>query len=203
MDEAFVTRALAAVEAGGKDIALHVRGRSATAARRYEVAIALRATCERLGARLLVNDRVDVALAAGADGVQLRARSFAVADARALLGARRLIGYSAHAPDEAGAAVSAGADFVILGSIWETRSHPGSAPAGLAALRTAADHAGAPVIAIGGVTPARVRDAAVAGAWGVAVLSGVWSAEEVGMAVATYLDAIRTAYTGDRGKEQA
>ena len=57
MDEAFVTRALAAVEAGGKDIALHVRGRSATAARRYEVAIALRATCERLGARLLVNDR--------------------------------------------------------------------------------------------------------------------------------------------------
>lgn len=202
-DEAFVARALAAVEAGADGIALHLRGRSTTAARMYEVAVALRPTCTRLGTRLLVNDRVDVALACDADGVQLGVRSLPVANARTLLGPHRLVGFSAHAADEAGGAVSAGADFVVLGSVWETASHPGAGPAGLDTLRATVDHAGAPVIAIGGVTPGRVADAAGAGAHGVAVLSGVWRRGDVGEAVATYLDAIRRVYPGGRGKEQA
>ncbi len=202
-DHAFGTRAFAVVEAGGDAIALHVRGRAAAAARVYEIAAGLRPACTRLGARLFVNDRVDVALACSADGVQLGVRSMPVADARALVGAQCMIGYSAHAADEGVSAAGAGADFLMLGSVWETTSHPGTEPAGVATLRATVEHAGAPVIAIGGVTPARVADAAGAGAHGVAVLSGIWSAPEVGEAVETYLVALRAAYAGEHGKEKA
>lgn len=201
-DRAFLNRALAVVEAGADAIALHVRGRGVSAARVYEVSVGLRPACTRLGALLLVNDRVDVALACNADGVQLGVRSMPIADARKLMGAQRLIGYSAHAADEGVSAAGTGADFVVLGSVWETTSHPGTEPAGVDTLRATVEHAGAPVIAIGGVTPGRVADAAGAGAHGVAVLSGVWSAPEVGKAVETYLVALRTAYAGERGKEK-
>ena len=202
-DSSFVPRALAVAEAGGADVALHVRARSVTAARVYEITAALRPTCTRVGARLVVNDRVDVALACDADGVQLGMRSLPVADARTLLGAQRLVGYSAHAADEAAGAVDAGADFVMLGSVWETTSHPGREPTGLEVLRQTAGVAGANVLAIGGVTPARVADAAGAGAYGVAVLSGVWRSKNDVEAVTMYLDALRAAYAGGRGKEQA
>lgn len=202
-DNAFVRRALAVVEAGGDAIALHVRGGGVSAARLHEIAAALRPTCTRLGARLFVNSRVDVALACDADGVQLGVRSLPVADARTLLGDRRLIGYSAHSAEEAAGAVDAGSDFVLLGSVWETTSHPDAAPAGLDVLRSTVDEAGAPVIAIGGVTPARVEEAARAGAHGVAVLSGVWRAQVEAEAVAMYLDALRAAHAGGRGKEEA
>ncbi len=202
-DDAFVARALAVLEAARDAVALHVRGRQIPAARLYDIAAALRPACTRLGAILLVNERVDVALACDGDGVQLGVRSLPVADARALLGDRRLIGYSAHAADEAAGAVDAGADFVLFGSVWATTSHPDVAPAGVDALRAAAQMAGAPVVAIGGVTPARVEAAVRAGAHGVAVLSGAWRAGEAVEAVAMYLDALRAANAGGRGKEES
>lgn len=202
-DDSFVARALAVVEAGRADIALHVRGRGVPAARLHAIATALQPTCTRLGARLLVNSRVDVAMTSGADGVQLGVRALPVADARSLLGDQRLIGYSAHSAEEAAGAVEAGANFVVFGSVWETPSHPDIAPAGPDALRSTVEEAGAPVVAIGGVTPARVEETARAGAHGVAVLSGVWRAGEAAEAVAMYLDALRAAYAGRRGKEEA
>lgn len=198
----FDVRARNAIEAGGARVALHLRGHGTSTARLYEHAAALQPVCARLGARLLVNDRVDVALACDADGVQLGLGSLPVADARTLVGGQRLIGYSAHAAEEAAGALAAGADFVLLGSVWPTTSHPDRTPAGLDAVRaTAAAAAGAPVIAIGGVTPERVADAAGADAHGVAVLSGVWRAADVVAAVTMYLDAL-AAVDDERGKEQ-
>ncbi len=119
-----------------------------------------------VGSRVVVNDRVDVALAAGAAGVHLPERGLAIADARALLGPHALIGVSRHA---SGADV-AGADLVQLGPIFDT---PGKGPAlGVAAL------AGwpIPVIAVGGIdSPERAAAARTAGAAGVAVIRAAWS----------------------------
>ncbi|MGH7787120.1 MAG: thiamine phosphate synthase, partial [Candidatus Binatia bacterium] len=87
-----------------------------------ELARALRRLTRAHGAALLINDRIDVALACDADGVHLPGRSFAVADARALLGPQRWIGISTHAPDEVRAAAAAGADFAVFGPLFETPS---------------------------------------------------------------------------------
>ncbi|HET7039734.1 MAG TPA: thiamine phosphate synthase, partial [Gemmatimonadales bacterium] len=86
------------------------------------------------GTRLLVHDRLDVARLAGAGGVHLPAHGLPVAAARADLGPEPLIGRSTHTPAEAAAAAADGADYVFLGNIWETASHPGRHPLGVAAL---------------------------------------------------------------------
>jgi thiamine-phosphate diphosphorylase len=186
----FASRAHAVLAAGRDAIALHVRGHHTPGARLYRAATALREPARASHARLFLNDRIDVALACGADGLQLGRASLPVPDARTLFGASGIIGYSAHTVDEAAGAIAAGADFVMVGSIWATRSHPGAAPAGPAMLREAVSTAGAPVVAIGGVTPERVGDVRAAGAWGVAVVSGVWGAADPAAAVAAYLAAL-------------
>jgi thiamine-phosphate pyrophosphorylase len=127
------------------------------------------------GARVLVNDRVDVALAAGAHGVHLPERGLALADARALLPPSALVGASRH--DLAGvvAAAAAGADLIQLGPIWPS---PGKgAPLGLDALRAARDAiAGcAQLVAVGGIdSETRAREALAAGADAVAAIRWAW-----------------------------
>lgn len=177
-DARFVDDAGAVLEAGGADVALHLRGRTTSARRLHELALALLPIARAAGAALLVNDRVDVARTTGADGVQLREDSLDVAHARGILGADALIGVSRHA-DSIGRVE--GADFVVLGAIYPTASHPGRAAAGLSALEFGASgvrrHAAetAPgLIAIGGITPARVPEVIAAGAYGVAASSGIW-----------------------------
>lgn len=172
----FVDDAAALLEAGGDDVALHLRGRATSAARMFELAVALLPAARAAGAKLLVNDRVDVALVAGADGAQLREDSLDAHDARRILGDAALIGVSRHGTTIDPASI-AGVDFVVWGSVFETASHPGAQPAGLDALRKLTGGLGAdalPVIAIGGVTPERVEAVLEAGADGVAALSGIW-----------------------------
>ncbi|MGH7476666.1 MAG: thiamine phosphate synthase, partial [Longimicrobiales bacterium] len=169
----FVRRAREVLQVCGGDVALHLRGHATPARRLHALSEALR------GARRIVNDRIDIVLASDAEGVQLGVRSLPIADARALLGAERLIGYSAHDPAEARTAAHAGADFVILGTVWPSASHPAALPSGPATLHDAVragDIGGriVPVLAIGGVTPVLVAEALAAGAHGVAVLAGVW-----------------------------
>ena len=190
----FPVRAEHALAAGGPLVALHVRGRHTTGARLYALTHGLRVAASRHGARLIVNDRVDVAIAAGADGVQLGAASLSARSVRALLGAGRTIGYSAHAAEEAASAVRNGADYVLLGTIWETASHPGAPAAGTRLVRAAAGVIDAPLLAIGGVTPQRVGELHAAGAYGAAVLGGVWRAADPAHAVNEYLSAIADAY---------
>lgn len=123
-------------------------------------------------ARVLVNDRVDVALAAGAAGVHLRGDSIPPSRARALAGAGFIVGRSVHDEDEA-AAVEAqgGCDYLIFGAVFPTASKPpGHQPSGLAALRSVCAHVRLPVLAIGGISVERAAEVAVAGAAGVAAI---------------------------------
>lgn len=175
--------------------ALHLRGPATSGARLHAIAVRLSSVLrDRM---LIVNDRVDIAMIAGAHGVQLGSRSITVADARLLMGSHARVGRSVHTVAEAVEAGSEGADFVILGTIFESGSHPGRPGAGIALVREAAAHAAVPVIAIGGITPDRVTVAAAAGAHGVAVLAGVWHAADPAAAVAEYVDRVSTAWQQD------
>ena len=146
------------------------------------------------GGRVMINDRVDLVLALGADGVHLRADSLPVAVARRLLGADRLIGVSAHSADDVARAESDGADFAVLGPVHETPSKRGyGAPIGLRALEEATRRCRLPVFAIGGMTVARVEDVRKAGAYGVAVVSAILSAASVESATRQFLDALARA----------
>jgi thiamine-phosphate pyrophosphorylase len=141
-------------------------------------------------ALLLVNDRVDVVLAVGADGVHLRSDSLPVAAARRLLGPHRLIGVSAHSVEEVVRAEADGADFAVLGPIYETRSKQAyGPPIGLRPIEEAARCCRLPVLAIGGITAARSGEVRRAGASGVAVISAILSAADVPAVTAQLLEA--------------
>lgn len=171
----FLQDAIGLVEAAGPDVAVHVRGHNTPAARLHHMAFRLVAAASDSGAVILVNDRIDIALSADAHGIQLGRRSIPVREARTLAGTLA-IGYSAHGVAEAADAIRDGADFIVFGSVWRTASHPDRQPCGTDALERVAAQVGAPVIAIGGITPERVSEVVRAGASGVAVLSGVWAA---------------------------
>jgi len=118
---------------------------------------------------VVVSSRCDVALACDAAGVNLPESGISVAAARVLLGAR-LIGRSVHSVRSAQDAQREGADYVIFGPVWESASHSGTAPAGLAALEQVARSVRIPVLAIGGVTADRVPEVLATGAAGYAAI---------------------------------
>ena len=121
--------------------------------------------------RILVNDRLDVALAAGAHGLHLRGTSFGAARVRALVPPAFLVGRSVHSVKEAvEAADEGGLDYLIFGSVFETTSKPGQTPAGVAELSAVAHATCLPVLAVGGVTPERIGEVMRAGACGAAAI---------------------------------
>lgn len=164
----------------GTDLALHARGRGLTGLEHLDLADRLSA-CRP--ARLFVNDRLDVALAVPAAGVQLGAGSLTPADARCLKTGRGwCIGCSVHDLDEARAVLGTqdeAPDYLMVGPVYQTASHPGDTrpPLGLAALRSIVA-LGLPVIAIGGITLERVREVRNAGAYGVAAIRALWDAPD-------------------------
>jgi thiamine-phosphate pyrophosphorylase len=185
---ATVARALAGAPRDRVAVQLRARDRGGRAL--LEAARALREVTRRAGARLLVNDRVDVALLVDADGVHLPANGLPIAEARRLLGPDRLVGLSTHAPAEAAAAAAAGADFVVFGPVYATPSKARyGAPLGLGALRAAAAAARLPVFALGGVEPANAAACRAAGAAGVAAVRAVLAAPDPGAAAARLLQA--------------
>jgi thiamine-phosphate pyrophosphorylase len=161
---------------GARAVQLRERGLETRAL--LSLAHELRALTRSHDALLLINDRVDIALACDADGVHLPTHSFAVADARRLVGPTRLIGVSTHHLDEVRAAANAGADFVVFGPVYETPSKQQfGTPVGLDALQQAT-RTNIPVIAIGGVTTERILELRAHGAAGVAVIRAVFAAED-------------------------
>lgn len=184
----FSTRAAAALAAGGQRCALHLRGRGMAGAQLWALARELRWSSS---ARLWINDRVDLALAMRVDGVQLGAHSLPVSVARRLLGRSAWIGQSVHDVEEAAAS---DADVALLGTIFATESHPDRPPLGIEAVRRAATLP-RPILAIGGITPERAAEVVDAGAWGVAVLSGVWREDDPGGAVRRYLEALESTWS--------
>jgi thiamine-phosphate pyrophosphorylase len=139
---------------------------------------------------LVVNDRLDVALALDSDGVQLGAGSLPVGAARHA-GWQRLIGRSVHSDTEAAAAKHAGADFVVLGTIFATRSHPGKEPAGAGLIARARTITTLPVIAIGGINRDNAAAVMAAGADGIAVISAILAAPDPAQAAAELAAAVR------------
>lgn len=174
----------------GSRMALHIRGVDSASRRLHDTALELAGAAGEAGTPLWVNDRIDIALAVGATGVQLGRRSLPVQAARRLLGDGCTVGYSAHGVDEAESAVANGAEVILLGTIWPTPSHPDESGSGLGPVREAGRRLSVPVVAIGGVTPERAGEAVEAGAWGVAVIRGVWSSEDPVGAAQEYLQAM-------------
>jgi thiamine-phosphate pyrophosphorylase len=151
----------------------------------------LTALARSYDARMLVNDRVDVCLAAGSDGTHLPAAGLRPAAARRVLGPGRLIGVSAHSADEAARAEADGADFVVLGPIFATPSKRAfGPPIGLGELERARMRCRVPLFGIGGVTASRVREVVQAGAHGVAVVGSVMAADDVERAARELLTAL-------------
>jgi len=156
-----------------------------------DLAATLRETTRRHGARLILNDRADVAMAVGADGVQRTHTSLPVAALRSVVGKDSLIGASVHALDDAREATRDGADFLVFGPIYDTPSKRRyGAPQGLPALAHVAASVACPVIAVGGITPERVNAVLEAGAAGVAVITAILGAEQPADATKSFLDAL-------------
>jgi thiamine-phosphate pyrophosphorylase len=145
----------------------------------YPLALEMRQLTQTYGARLLINDRVDVALAVDADGVHLTTTSLPANIARRVLGPERLIGVSTHTLAEAQAAAEEGADFLVFGPVFFTPSKaPYGQPVGLDALRAARAAVNIPILAIGGIKKANLDQVLAAGADGIAVISAIISADD-------------------------
>ncbi len=182
-------------------VALQLREKDLPARELYELALRLREICTRTGAPLIVNDRIDVALAADADGVHLPFDSVGVSMARKLLGPGRLIGVSSHSPPDVAGAAREGADFAVFGPVFDPLSKPATRPAWGASGLSAACGAGAiAVFALGGITPERTRelfaspDLAVRPA-GVASIGAIFAAASPALATAAMLSALDASMT--------
>jgi thiamine-phosphate pyrophosphorylase len=168
--------------------AVQLREKDLPAGDLFRLAEKMRLLTSRYGARLLINDRLDVALAVEADGVHLGGGSLPVAVIRRLLGPQRLIGVSTHALAEITAAADAGADFVTFGPVYFTPSKAAyGKPVGVAKLAEATAAAPLPVFALGGIKPAHLPEIRAAGASGVACISAILAAADPAAAAACFL----------------
>lgn len=178
-----------AVRSGANIIQL--REKAMPARQAIETAKKMAAVCREMGALFIVNDRVDVALAAGADGVHLGQGDVPADVARAMMGPEKIIGVSASTVEEAEAAIAAGADYLGLGPVFATPSKPDAAPpCGLETVRRVAELSPVPVLAIGGITPENAGSVMESGAGGVAVISAVWERPDPWREIRRFADGI-------------
>jgi len=158
----------------------------------------LAALCQRLreltrdhGAQLVVNDRVDVALAVGAEGVQRTHASLPVDHIRRIAGQRLAIGASVHSLEDAIDAELRGADWLVFGPVYDTPSkRRWGPPQGLERLAKVAKAVRVPIVAIGGITPERVKDVRAAGASGVAAIAAILDTPSPADATKRFLEAL-------------
>lgn len=184
--------ARAALDVAGPDLAIQVRVEDDVADRdAYELAARVAARCASVGALCLVNDRLHVALAVGAGGGHVGALDLPVGAARRVLGPSAVLGVTARDPETARSAVAAGASYLGVGPAFRTSTKEGLpppiGPAGVAAVAGAVD---VPVIAIGGVTAARVPEILEHGAYGVAVVGAIGRAADPRAATKELLGAL-------------
>ncbi len=151
-------------------------------------------------ALLFVNDRVDVALACGADGVQLGEDGIPVASARSVSGDSCLIGRSVHNVEGARAAELSGADFLVAGAVFATSSHPGAEPAGPQMLARMASRTDIPFLGIGGIDATNIGQVVDAGASGAAVISAILTTDDPERASRELKEALGLAWRADRSE---
>jgi thiazole tautomerase (transcriptional regulator TenI) len=182
----FTTRARGVMRALGPRGAVHLRARYLTAAQVYAIALALGDAQESTDCWLVVNERLDIALAAQTRAAQLTSRSLTVADAR-LVSSELPLGASIHSADEAASAEREGASWVVAGHVFATSSHAGMPGRGVSLLADIVRCTSLPCIAIGGVRPELVGTLRDAGAYGIAAISGIWGAPSAEVAATDYL----------------
>jgi len=181
---------VAAAITGGVDI-VQLRDKEESGGALLELAAALR-DVTRGSAILLVNERADVAAACGADGVQLGETAMPTASVRLVLPEGSIIGRSVHSAEGASEAQASGADFLLVGTMFATRSHPGEEPSGPGLLeRIRAAGVGAPLLAIGGVTADNVSQVMQAGADGAAVITAILASPDPERAASEIKSAMR------------
>ncbi len=189
-DEQIVAAAL-----DGGATAIQLRGKDLTGAALVRVGRRLRELTRAASALLIINDRVDVALAVEADGVHVGQDDIPARDARRLVGPDRLLGVSARTVDEAVRAVRDGADYIGFGPVFPTvTKEDAGAPSGVEELQRACRAVAIPVVAIGGITPSNAGAILAAGAVGVAVISAVVSAPDSALATRVLHRAVRDGY---------
>jgi thiamine-phosphate diphosphorylase len=171
--------------------AVQLREKEWGAGRTLDLALKLRKLCTRYGALFLVNDRFDLALASGADGVHLGPDDIPVNEVRRVAPPGFLLGWSTDDPEEARRARDEGADYLGCGTVWPTSSKTDAGeaigPEGLARVVRAVE---IPVVGIGGITPENVGKLERSGAAGVAVMGSVMGATDPGGAVRRLLDGL-------------
>ena len=161
---------------GGVDW-VQVREKTGPARDLYETALRIIPLARENGAGVMINDRIDVALATGAGGVHLAGKSLPPRVARELLG-DRLLGASVHDLEEAREAVDGGVDYVTFGHVYPTSSKPGMPPRGVLELAEVVESVDVPVLAIGGIDASNVHEVLRTGASGIAVISAVLAAQD-------------------------
>jgi thiamine-phosphate pyrophosphorylase len=161
---------------GGVDC-IQVREKGGPARELYASALELLLPTEKAGAKLLINDRIDVALACKAHGVHLAAKSLPPKVARDLLGENPLLGCSIHTLAEAREAANAGADYITFGHVYPTSSKPGLPPRGVRELSEIVESVEVPVLAIGGIDESNVQEVLATGCAGIAVISTISAAQ--------------------------
>jgi thiamine-phosphate pyrophosphorylase len=177
----------AAALAGGADV-IQLRDKQGGLRDLLGQARAIRALCRQAGATFIVNDRVDLALAAEADGAHVGQEDLPAEAARRLLGAGRILGVSTHSVAQAQAALAAGADYIGFGPMFATGTKDtGYAPRGPAGLMDVRRAVGTlPILAIGGITLEHVGDVIRAGATAPAIISAVVAAPDITAAAAAF-----------------
>jgi thiamine-phosphate diphosphorylase len=176
--------------------AVQVRAKELGDSEFVEFGRAVVAAACRYGVPVIVNDRVALVSRLGAAGVHLGARDMAASTARSLLGVDALIGTTAHSKEEIRAADVSGADYVGFGSIFPSPTKKVEAIQGLEGVGKARKLTSLPIVAIGGITAGRAAEVIAAGADGVAVISGLWSAKDVEARAREYIAAIECARRG-------
>ena len=155
------------------------RAKTASSAEMYAEALQLKALCDSFNVPLIINDRLDIAMAVGAAGVHLGQDDLPCAAARKLLGEDYIIGVSAHNPAEAKTALQSGADYLGCGAVFGTATKADVKKLGTDGLAAICKAKGLPVVGIGGVTADNYREVRAAGADGAAIVSGILAQPDI------------------------
>ena len=185
----FLRKAMGIMRVLGGKGAIHIRSQLLDSPTLYSLTLALLELNEQTKCWCIINDRVDIALACGVQGVQLTHKSIAVPDVQAIAPAL-LIGASVHSADEARDAEQAGADWCVAGHVFETESHPGAPRREKTFVSDVVAAVSFPVIAIGGIRPEHVHSLVHRGAHGVAAIRGIWNDENPELAASRYLSQV-------------
>ncbi|MBF0558408.1 MAG: thiamine phosphate synthase [Nitrospirae bacterium] len=188
-DDSFFAAIEAALRGGLR--AVQLREKDLPTRELLAMAHGMRALASKYGAKLFINDRTDVALCSGADGVHLGQACIPAYAARKIAGDRLLIGVSTHSLQEADIAEKEGADFITFGPLYQTPSKAKyGSPVGLAALNKVTEQIGIPVFGIGGIRPDSVNEVMECGVRGIAVISGILGASDIAAEAKNYLNTL-------------